>query len=144
MHGNAYANNGNGENGGNGSGQGYVPPALRHDNDHGRANGHNGLVVGPPPAIKGAPPPHLPNLDQARKLRTSPTVSPSTGTIQANVCADCDPSGGGGAGGSDPYFGTARKRKANETGQPEGTLGSRNFNWRSEEHTSELQSRLPL
>lgn len=130
----AHGRNGNGGNGngngqGNGGSQGYVPPALRHDNDHGRANGHKGLVVDPPPAVKGAPSDHLPNLDYARKIRTSPTVSPQTGTIQANVCADCDPSGGGGAGGSDPYFGTARKLKANETGKPDVTLGSRNFNW---------------
>jgi len=45
------------------------------------------------------------------------------------MCADCDPSGGGGAGGNDPYFATARSRKANETGNSEVTLGSRNFNW---------------
>lgn len=48
------------------------------------------------------------------------------------MCADCDPSGGGGASGSFPsdrYFGTARTRPENETGDPGVTLGSRNFNW---------------
>lgn len=48
------------------------------------------------------------------------------------LCADCDPSGGGGGVASyptDPYFGTSRTRPENETGNPGVTLGSRNFNW---------------
>jgi len=45
------------------------------------------------------------------------------------MCADCDPGGGGGAGGSDPYFGTARNRPENRTGGSGVNLGSRNFNW---------------
>ena len=51
---------------------------------------------------------------------------------QGPGCADCDPSGGGGAGASspsDPYFGTARIRRLNRTGVADVTLGSRNFNW---------------
>jgi RHS repeat-associated protein len=48
------------------------------------------------------------------------------------ACADCDPSGGGGAGGfypNDPYLGTARTQSINETGDPGVDLGSQNFNW---------------
>jgi RHS repeat-associated protein len=128
--GNGNSGAGNGQ--GNGKGQGYVPPALRHDNDHGRANGHAGLVVDPPAAVKGAPGAHLPDLKESRTHRTSPSTD-SSATIHADVaplgCADCDPAAGGGAGGSDPYFATARTHKVNETGKADVTLGSRNFNW---------------
>ncbi|HUS09111.1 MAG TPA: S8 family serine peptidase, partial [Pyrinomonadaceae bacterium] len=129
VHGNPYQGNGNSNNGNGGNGQAYVPPALRQDNNEGRANGKDGLHVPAPPGLSGAPQGNLPDLDQSRKVRTSPTTAPSV-PIQSNLmCADCDPGGGGGAGGSDPYFGTARTRPANETGRPDETLGSRNFNW---------------
>ena len=124
--------NGSGNNGGNGQGNGqpYVPPALRPDNNAGRANGKDGLRVPAPAGFQGAPLANLPNLDQSRKVRTSPATGASSPPIQSNLmCSDCDPGGGGGAGGSDPYFGTARTRPANETGDPGVTLGSRNFNW---------------
>src|SRR6185503_5309252 len=48
-------------------------------------------------------------------------------------CADCDPQGGGGGAvyypSGDPNFSTARSLPLNETGRPDVTLGSRNFNW---------------
>src|SRR5438132_467728 len=71
-----------------------------------------------------------PDLSQSRKVRQSPPTSAPSAPIQANlVCPDCDPGGGGGAGGTDPYFGTARTRPINQTGTAGVTLGSRNFNW---------------
>jgi RHS repeat-associated protein len=127
--------NGNGHGNGNGNGQGngqpYTPPALRHDNDKNRGKDVKGLMVTPPAALKGAPGAHLPDLNESRKHRTSPPTQSST--IHADYapldCPECDPSGGGGAGGTDPYFATARTHKVNETGKADVTLGSRNFNW---------------
>ncbi|HEU4596604.1 MAG TPA: S8 family serine peptidase [Pyrinomonadaceae bacterium] len=125
---------GNGEGGGQpGEGQSYIPPSLRKDNEHGRAQGKDGLVVEAPATLKGAPAEHLPNLVASRKARSSNPAPAPAGTIKADLmCADCDPSGGGGGGGSyptDPYFGTARTRPSNGTGTPGVNLGSRNFNW---------------
>src|SRR5205807_9991737 len=66
---------------------------------------------------------------QSRKVRQSPATPAPSAPIQANLlCADCDP-GGGGAGGTDPYFGTSRTTPGNQTGAAGVTLGSRNFNW---------------
>jgi RHS repeat-associated protein len=135
VQGNPYDNgngngNGNGNASGNGNGQPYVPAALRHDNDKSRGRDKNGLVVDAPAATKGAPGAGLPNLDESRKVRNSPKTSAPSAPIHADLmCADCDPTGGGGAGGSDPYFGTSRRRPTNTTGRPGITLGSRNFNW---------------
>lgn len=135
LRGNPYAagpeNGGNGH--GNANGRPYVPPALRHDRDRDRGRGRKGLMVKPPEAVSGAPGPNLPNLNESRKRRTSSTASAPSATIRADLmCADCDPSGAGGAGGyypSDPHLGTARMRPANDTGDPGVDLGSRNFNW---------------
>jgi RHS repeat-associated protein len=140
LRGNPYGSNGgNGNGNGNGNGQGqsngrpYVPPALRHDNDHGRGKDKKGQTVTPPPAGSGAPGANLPNLDISRKVRTSSAPRTFSAPIQANMaCADCDPSGGGGGGGdhpNDPYFATARTHPMNDVGDPEVDLGSRNFNW---------------
>src|SRR5438128_2809698 len=122
----------------------YIPPALRTDHAERRANGKDGKHVEAPPAKRGAPVQNLPDLADSRKIRKSPitkrassSVSDSTDAetdsgqpIQVEmICADCDPGGGGGAGGSDPYFGTARTRPVNATGAAGVTLGSRNFNW---------------
>ncbi|MDQ3802537.1 MAG: hypothetical protein M3416_01585 [Acidobacteriota bacterium] len=83
--------------------------------------------------MEGAPGPDLPDLDESRRVRTSPEADAPTAPILADLpCLDCDPSGGGGGGASfpsDPYFATARTRPVNETGDPGVTLGSRNFNW---------------
>src|SRR5205085_226930 len=141
LRGNPYSGNGGGNGQGNGRGNGngqgngqpYVPPALRHDNDRNRGKGTKGLTVTPPPTDSGAPGANLPNLDESRKVRTSPSTSATSSTIHADLmCADCDSSGGGGAGGSypnDPYLATARTRPVNVTGDPGVNLGSRNFNW---------------
>jgi RHS repeat-associated protein len=142
LRGNPY-NNGNGGNGngngngkaqGNGNGQGngqpYVPPALRRDDERSKGREKSGLIVEPPASTKGAPAPGLPNLDESRSVRTSPKAAPTSAPIHADLmCADCDPTGGGGAGGGDPYFGMSRRRPTNGTGRPGVTLGSRNFNW---------------
>jgi RHS repeat-associated protein len=130
LKGNPYANGGNnGGNGhGNGNGQPYTPPALRHDNDKGRAKGTKGVTVTPPQTSGGAPGPNLPDLNESRKHRTSPS-NEAPATIHADMmCADCSP-GGGGAGGSDPYFGTARTQPRNATGNRGVNPGSQNFNW---------------
>ena len=136
VRGNPYAGNGNGQGGSSGNGQGngrpYVPPALRKDNDHARAKGKKGDRVTPPDARVGAPLGGLPDLAESRKQRTSPSTSAPPATIHAtneSPCVDCDPSGGGGVGGSDPYMGTARSRPVNEVGEQGEDLGSRNFNW---------------
>lgn len=126
--------NGNGNGGGNGSGQANgqanVPAALRHDNDKSKGRDKSGLVVDAPATKTGAPLAGLPNLDESRKVRNSPQTSTPPATIHADMaCADCDTSGGGGAGGSDPYHGTSRVRPRNAVGRPGVTLGSRNFNW---------------
>jgi YD repeat-containing protein len=67
-----------------------------------------------------------------RKGAPASSAPSLTSQQQPITCGDCDPSGGGGAGGSeptDPYFGTARTRPVNDTGDAGVTLGSRNFNW---------------
>jgi hypothetical protein len=120
-----YGDNGRIENG-----TSNQPPELSNPDDKRRAQGKDGKRV---EAIKGlskAPLANLPDLNKSRKIRTSPSTSAPMAPIHANLmCSDCDPSGGGGAGGSDAYFGTARTRPVNETGRPGVTLGSRNFNW---------------
>lgn len=82
---------------------------------------------------EGAPGTNLPDLNQSRRVRTSPSVAAPSAPIHANLmCADCDPAGGGGGGElnpHDPYFGTGRTRPLNDTGDPGVNLGSRNFNW---------------
>lgn len=128
--GNPYAGGGSGDGRGSGNGQGngqgngggpYVPPALRHDNDAGRANDKQGRFDAPPDPVRGAPGANLPDLNRSRKVRKSPTVPPPSETIKADLmCADCDPSGGGGGGSSypnDPYFGTARTLHVNDVGE---------------------------
>ena len=121
--------NGNSNSNGNGNQSSNVPAGQRHDDSAQRANGKEGRRMPEPSSVQGTPLANLPNLDQARKVRRSPANS-SSAPIQSNlICADCDPGGGGGAGGSDPYFGTGRTRSENETGDPGVTLGSRNFNW---------------
>jgi len=139
LRGNSYANNGGGIGNGNGNGNGqgngrpYVPPGLRKDNEQSRGKNKKGLTVTPPPAGGGAPGANLPDLDASRKVRTSPAPRTFSAPIQANmICADCDPSAGGGGGGSYPndrYFGTSRSLPINEVGEPGVNLGSRNFNW---------------
>jgi RHS repeat-associated protein len=117
-------------NGGNPSAGPYVPPALTPDESGRRAHGKDGLRADPPQTKTGAPAADLPDLNQSRRTRQSPKTSSPSASIQSNLmCADCDPGGGGGAGGSDPYFATARTRPVNETGGTGVTLGSRNFNW---------------
>ncbi|HYX29184.1 MAG TPA: RHS repeat-associated core domain-containing protein [Pyrinomonadaceae bacterium] len=129
----------------------YVPPALRTDSGARRANGVTGKIVTALAAKRSMPAGNLPNLSESRKIRSS-SVTSATGTAVGTssafksssaaqmqnetafpqnglACGDCDPSGGGGAGGDDPYFGTARTEPANDTGAPGVTLGSRNFNW---------------
>ena len=110
LRGNPYGGNGNGGNGrGNGNGRPYVPPSLMPDNDRGRAHGKRGLTGDAPPASDGAPGENLPNLNESRRVRTSPVRQSLSAPIQSNMlCADCDPSGGGGAGGTDPYYSSAR------------------------------------
>ncbi len=78
---------------------------------------------------EGAPGPDLPDLDEARSTEPTDPVAPAP--IRADLCPDCDPGGGvpPSAGGSDPYFATARTRPQNETGERGVDLGSRNFNW---------------
>ncbi len=123
-----YAGGGNG----NGNGHPYVPPALRHNNDKDRGKDKKGLTVKPPATSTGAPGPNLPNLDESRKKGASSTSSTDAPIHADLMCADCDPSGGGGAGGyypNDPYLGTARTRPMNDTGDPGVDLGSQNFNW---------------
>jgi RHS repeat-associated protein len=123
-------NNGNGNGDANGNGQPYVPPALRPSNDNNRGNDKDGFNAAPPATGQGAPGANLPDLAASRKVRTSPVTDAPAGTIHADlICADCDPGGGGGAGGSDPYFGTSRTQPRNVVGEPGVTLGSRNFNW---------------
>ena len=63
--------------------------------------------------------------------RARPKEPRTRNANQADLCPDCDPGGGTPppAGGSDPYFATARSRPENETGAPGIDLGSRNFNW---------------
>ncbi len=139
LRGNPYAGSaggngrGVGQGGSQGNGHPYVPPALRKDNEHGRGNGTKGLIVAPPEAVGGAPGANLPDLAASRKVRTSSAPREFSAPIQANlVCADCDPSGGGGGGASfpnDPYFATARTQPLNDVGEPGADLGSRNFNW---------------
>jgi RHS repeat-associated protein len=143
VQGNPY-NNGNGGNGdnaggngsgdgngqGNGNGQGYVPPAKLHEKDKNNGRDKNGLTAEAPATVKGAPAAGLPDLNESRKVRISPEAPAASATIHADLaCMDCDPGGGGGAGGSDPYFGTSRTEPVNQTGKPGVTLGSRNFNW---------------
>jgi RHS repeat-associated protein len=124
----------------------YVPPALRNDNGDRRANGRTGKQVAPLAAKRVAPASNLPNLTESRKTRTSPITAISSPAKSESAsaaqvtdsaafqqiglpCGDCDPSGGGGVGGGDPYFGTARLRPINSTGAAGVTLGSQNFNW---------------
>jgi len=134
IRGNPYQSNRGNQGGGNGqgNGQGYVPPALRQDNNEGRANGHDGLRAPAPVPVTGAPAPNLPNLDQLRNVR--PGQPQLRQPIQSNLmCADCDPQSGGGGSQyyppNDPNFSTARKLLVNETGEAGVDLGSRNFNW---------------
>ncbi|HEV2761750.1 MAG TPA: S8 family serine peptidase, partial [Pyrinomonadaceae bacterium] len=132
LRGNPYGGAGNGNGGGNGQGNNrpYVPPALRRENEEARGRDRKGLTAAPPPEVRGALGPNLPDLAASRRRRTSPEVVSPPAPIQSNLmCADCDPWGGGGAGGSDPYFATARTRPENSTGAEGETLGSRNFNW---------------
>src|SRR5205823_12790730 len=120
----------------------YVPAALRPDNAERRAKGKDGKRVQAPPIKRGAPALNLPDLSQSRKIRKSAVTEAASTTASEKgvsstsfqteatpICGDCDPSGGGGASGTDPYFGTARTQPINLTGVPGVTLGSRNFNW---------------
>src|SRR5262249_47014229 len=95
-----------------------LPPELKNENDGRRAKGKDGKRDQAPAARSGAPVSHLPDLAKSRKTRKSPATSAPSAPIHANlICADCDPSGGGGAVSSqpsDPYFGTARSRRENE------------------------------
>jgi len=127
---NRRGNNGGGVNDGNPHpSQTQVPAGLRPDNEGRRANGKQGSRVPAPAGVQGAALANLPNLQQSRSVRTSSATPAPSAPIHSNLmCADCNPPGGG-AGGSDPYFGTARTRPANNTGGPGVTLGSRNFNW---------------
>jgi RHS repeat-associated protein len=108
--------------------QTQVPAGLRPDNEGRGANGKEGSRGPVTAGLQGAPLANLPNLQQSRRVRTSVATASPSAPIHSNLmCADCNPQGG--AGGSDPYFGTARKKPTNETGDPGVTLGSRNFNW---------------
>jgi RHS repeat-associated protein len=107
----------------------------------GTAGGGNGEHQEPPRPHNGnrgdgvrradprPPTPHQvngPNLD-AVKNQASHVPQPPPAGIGANappICGDCFE-----APGSDPEFSTSRSMLANETGQPEVDLGSKNFNW---------------
>jgi RHS repeat-associated protein len=138
IRGNPYGGNGGNQGGGNngnagGNGGPYVPPALRDDNNTGRAHGKEGLRSAPLPGAQSAPGSN-PNLTQLRNVRPGqPRVQQP---IQANdplQCADCDPQSGGGGSQyyptGDPNFSTARSLLENETGDAGEDLGSHNFNW---------------
>jgi RHS repeat-associated protein len=122
-------NNGNGGSNGNGNNNPSVrPPTPGHGS--GGTGEDGGFSTTPPPVTQSIPGSPLPNLDEVRKRQ--PTIPKAPAPIRADLpCLDCDPGGGTPppAGGSDPYFNTARTRPQNETGQPGTDLGSRNFNW---------------
>jgi len=130
--GNNGGSNGNGN--GNGSGNNgnnnnptVQPPTPGFGSGGSGQNG--GFSTTPPPVTQGVPGSPLPNLDEARRSKSITPRAPAP--IHADLCPDCDPGGGTPppAGGSDPYFATARVRPQNETGDPGINLGSRNFNW---------------
>jgi len=119
-----YGNNGRGQGPSNGISE------SNPQDDSRRANGKDGKRVEASKGLSKAPLANLPDLNRSRKTRKSPTTSAPSAPIHANMmCSDCDPGGGGGAGGNDAYFGTAREHLINETGKPGVTLASRNFNW---------------
>ncbi|HVG33989.1 MAG TPA: S8 family serine peptidase, partial [Pyrinomonadaceae bacterium] len=124
--GNGGGNNGVGNGNGNGNSQGHgQTPAFTPP------GGGGSTASAPMPVTPGTPGPNLPNLDQIRTIQ--PAAPRATAPIQADACASCDPGGGDPTpdpgSPNDPYFGTARTRPQNETGQPGIDLGSRNFNW---------------
>jgi RHS repeat-associated protein len=112
--------------GGNGR---QTPPPVPPGRGRGGRGQNGSFDVAPTDTTGGAPGPNLPNLDQIRRGASDTPLS--SAPIQSNlICADCqNGGGGGGAGGSDPYFAKARTQPINRTGEPDVTLGSRNFNW---------------
>jgi subtilisin family serine protease len=117
--------------GGNGNGNNGTPPAQPPTPGYGTGGtGTDGTFSTTPTAsTRTAPGTSGYNLDQMR--RTRPTPPHARAPIHADLCPDCDPGGGTppAAGGSDPYFATARVRPQNEVGQTGVDLGSQNFNW---------------
>ena len=136
--GSGNGNNGNGNNGnnagGNGNGNNGNNPAVRPPTP-GHGSGGTGpggsFSTTPPPVTKTLPGSGNYNLDEMR--RTKPSEPKAKAPIHADLLPLCDVDCGGteprSAGGSDPYFGTARTQPPNETGQPGVDLGSKNFNW---------------
>jgi RHS repeat-associated protein len=134
--------NGNGGNNGGGNGQGapsisLPPPAQRGSGGRGPGGSFDSA---PPTPTKGAPDENLPDLAAARKQTSYTPKAPTF--IHSDLMPVCDVDCGesvevGGAGGSDPYFATARTDPANTTGGSTPTsvvqtgeeLGSRNFSW---------------
>lgn len=129
---NGGGSNGNGGGGNNGQGQGHQPVPHptpgRGSGGHGPNGGFDGT---PAPSTKDAPP-GFGNQDAERRRGSTAPSAPTF--IHADTMPLCDDNCGGdyvrgGAGGTDPYFGTARVRRENQTGQQGVSLGSRNFNW---------------
>lgn len=132
--GSGNSGNGNGNGGGNGQDHGLSPrPGTPGRGSGGR--GPDGVFnVAPSLPTKDAPPNFM-NQDEARRRQPAEPKAPifiRADTVLPICDVDCgDIAPPGGAGGSDPYFGTERTRPENETGQPAVDLGSRNFNWRT-------------
>jgi RHS repeat-associated protein len=124
-----------GNGGGNGNGQGQwhsqSPRPERPERGIG-GRGPDGSFDAPASAPVKAAPANFLNQDEVR--RRGQVEPQARAFIQSNSLphcdGDCEGYSVGGAGGSDPYFGTARNLPGNRTGQTAGVdLGSRNFNW---------------
>ncbi|MCA1568077.1 MAG: S8 family serine peptidase [Acidobacteria bacterium] len=131
-------NNGNGGNnvgGNNGAGNsGWHGPSPRPGapgfGPGGRGPGGSFDAQASAPT-KDAPPNFLNQDEVRRRGAVEPQARPFIQSNSLPACdVDCDSYSIGGAGGSDPYFGTARNLPGNRTGATEGVdPGSRNFNW---------------
>lgn len=123
---------GSGNGGGNGQGHGLSPRPGTPGRGSGGRGPDGGFNVAPSLPTKDAPP-NLLNQDEARRRQPAEPKAPAfigADTVLPICDVDCgDIAPPGGAGGSDPYFGTERALPENETGQPAVDLGSRNFNW---------------
>ena len=131
--GSGNGNGGNNGNNGNGNGNGNnnnppVRPPAPGQGSGGTGQG-GGFSTTPPPTAKVLP--GTGNINPEEMRRARPRAPKARAPIHADLCPDCDPGGGTppSAGGSDPYFATARSRPENETGEGGVDLGSRNFNW---------------
>ncbi len=108
---------------GNGNRGREKPPA----GSGGRGRGGGFDASKPPPTTQGGAP-QMPNLDEIRNEQSYVPRASSSGRIMSAglppVCDGCYE-----APGEDPEFSTSRALPANETGEPQVDLGSRNFNW---------------